>query len=136
MKKISAVIIFCLYLGVVFAQNKVSHDIWTELLQKHVSPYGKVDYKGFQGDEKRLDEYIAVLKQNVATVYWKTDEQMAYWINAYNAFTVKLILMNYPLTTIMEIKEDGKDAWHIPFINLGDKTNYHNAKYRRALTDH
>ena len=53
--------------------------------------------------------------------YWKVDDQKAYWINTYNAFTVKLILKNYPLNTIMDIKEGDKDAWHIPFINLDNK---------------
>jgi len=103
------------------AQTKISHARWTELLQKYVDPYGVIDYKGFKSDEKKLDEYLAKLSANIPGPYWKIDEQKAYWINAYNAFTVKLVLKYYPLESIMDIKEDDKDAWHIPFIRLGDK---------------
>ena len=105
----------------IFGQYNVSHASWTELLQKYVDPYGKVDYKGFKNDEKALDEYLETLKKNVPGPFWKTEDQEAYWINAYNAFTIKLVLKHYPIKSIMEIKEGGKDAWHIPFIKLGDK---------------
>lgn len=120
-KRIASIIIFSLIVSSLHAQQSVSHHIWTELLQKHVNPYGKVNYKGFQEDEDRLDEYLELLKKNHPDQYWKVEDQKAYWINAYNAFTVKMILMHYPLKTIMDIKKDGKDAWHIPFIHLGDK---------------
>jgi len=103
------------------AQTKISHSKWTALLQEHVDPYGIIDFKGFKANEDKLDEYLDKLSANHPQPFWKTDEQKSYWINAYNAFTVKLILMNYPLNSIMDIKEDDKDAWHIPFIEIGDK---------------
>jgi hypothetical protein len=101
--------------------QKVSHQAWTDLLQKHVDDYGKVDYKGFIEDREKLDSYLDHLSQNPAEPYWKVGEQEAYWINTYNAFTIKLILDNYPLKSIRDIKKDDKDAWHIPFIELGTK---------------
>ena len=103
-----------------YAQG-ISHQSWTNLLQKHVDAYGKVNYKGFMEDREKLDAYLDLLSQNTANPYWKVEEQEAFWINAYNAFTIKLVLDHYPLKTIMDIKKDGKDAWHIPFIKLGDK---------------
>lgn len=109
------------FLSTAVSQNSVSHQKWTELLQKYVDPYGKVDYKGFKADEARLDEYLDLLSNNAPTNYWKVEDQKAYWINAYNAFTVKLILKNYPLKSIMEIKEGEKNAWNIPFIKIGEK---------------
>jgi hypothetical protein len=90
-------------------------------LQKYVDPYGVVNYKAFKTDEKLLDEYLEKLKTNGPKPYWKVEEQKAFWINAYNAFTVKLVLMHYPIKSIKDINEDGKDAWHIPFIQIGDK---------------
>ena len=83
-----------LFTGIAFGltAQKVSHQTWTELLQKHVDPYGIVDYKGFKDDEAKLDVYLDRLNQNPAMPYWKVEEQEAYWINAYNAFTIKLIL--------------------------------------------
>jgi hypothetical protein len=68
-----------------------------------------------------LDDYLERLSANPPDKYWKIEEQKAYWINAYNAFTVKLVLMHYPLNSIMDIKENDKDAWHIPFIEIKDK---------------
>ena len=45
---------------------------------------------------------------------------MAYWINAYNAFTIKLILDHYPVKSIKDI--DGGNPWEVRWIKLGDKT--------------
>jgi hypothetical protein len=101
--------------------QQVSHQAWTELLQKHVNDYGRVNYKGFIEDRAKLDSYLDRLSQNPAKPNWDIGEQEAFWINAYNAFTIQLILDHYPIKSIMDIKEDGKNAWHIPFIKLGDK---------------
>lgn len=103
------------------SQNSMSHESWTALLQKYVDPYGKVNYKGFKEDEKALDVYLELLKENHPGPYWKNEDQIAFWINAYNAFTIKLVLENYPVKSIMDIKKGDKDAWHISFIRLGDK---------------
>lgn len=100
----------------------VSHDIWEELLQKHVSEAGNVSYKGLQADEARFQEYLNLLRNNHPAEGWSEDEIKVYWINAYNAFTVELILKNYPLESITSIKEGDKDAWNIPFITIGEKT--------------
>ncbi len=45
---------------------------------------------------------------------------MAFWINAYNAFTVKLIVDNYPISSIMKL-DNGK-VWDRKWINIGGKT--------------
>ena len=45
---------------------------------------------------------------------------MAYWINAYNAFTVKLILKNYPISSITKL--DSGKPWDVKWIKLGEKT--------------
>ncbi|HAW51287.1 MAG TPA: DUF547 domain-containing protein [Flavobacteriales bacterium] len=99
----------------------ISHLEWTRLLQKHVDAYGNVNYKGLMEDRDKLDAYLNMLSENPAMSFWKVEEQEAFWINAYNAFTIKLILDHYPVKSIKDIEKDGKDAWHIPFIKLGDK---------------
>ena len=82
------------------------------LLYKHVSTEGRVDYPGFIQDRPRLDQYMDLLSAHHPNdKYWSPDEQMAYWINAYNAFTVILILDHYPIQSIKDIKKG------IPFIN-------------------
>ncbi len=95
----------------------ISHQEWDAMLSKHVSATGKVNYKGFKAEEATLDQYLSKLTSNPPQSNWAKNEQLAYWINAYNAFTVKLILNNYPLKSITELK----DPWDTPFISIGDK---------------
>lgn len=100
------------------APTGVSHDIWDQLLRKYVSASGKVNYKGLKGEKGQLEAYIKLLSENVATSSWSRNERLAYWINVYNAHTVKLILDNYPLKSITDL---GK-PWDIAFVKLGTKT--------------
>ncbi|MBW6478324.1 MAG: DUF547 domain-containing protein [Bacteroidales bacterium] len=46
---------------------------------------------------------------------------MAYWINAYNAFTIKLITENYPVKSIKDINKDSS-PWDLRFIVINDRT--------------
>ncbi len=98
----------------------ISHKTWDGLLQKYVSNSGKVNYKGFKSEEATLDAYLDFLSKNVPTKATGRNTAMAYWINAYNAFTIKLILKNYPVKSIMDI--NGGKAWDLKFIQLGGKT--------------
>ena len=85
--------------------NPLNHQIWTDLLQKHVSNKGNVNYKGFVADKALLQQYLDQLTQNKPTDNWSKNAQLAYWINVYNAFTVKLIVDNYPVASIKDIKK-------------------------------
>lgn len=96
-----------------------SHDAWDVLLKKHVSATGKVNYKGLQKDKSKLDAYLKSLSDNAPQTSWSKPETMAYWINAYNAFTIKLILDNYPISSITKIS-NGK-PWDDKWIHIGDK---------------
>lgn len=98
----------------------VSHQTWDALLQKYISNSGKVNYKGLKSEEAILDTYLDFLSKNVPTKSTGRKTAMAYWINAYNAFTIKLILKNYPVKSIMDI--NGGKAWDLKFIKLGGKT--------------
>ena len=90
----------------------VNHEAWTALLQKHVTKTGKVNYKGFREDADQLKAYIKSLGKQIPTKSWTKDEKLAYWINAYNAMTVDLILKNYPLESIKEIDNPWKqELW-------------------------
>ncbi len=97
-----------------------NHDIWNGLLVKYVSSTGKVNYKGFKSNEAILDSYLKLLAENPIQKDWSRNKKMAYWINAYNAFTIKLILKNYPLQSIIDL--DGGKTWDKKWIKLGDET--------------
>ncbi|MEQ8702551.1 MAG: DUF547 domain-containing protein [Phaeodactylibacter sp.] len=104
----------------------VEHRIWDSLLQKHVTEDGLVNYEGFIADSARLNDYLDVLRQNHPNdKHWSRDEQLAYWINAYNAFTVKLVADHYPVESIKDIKNGipfVNTVWDIKFIEIEGRT--------------
>ncbi|MDX6746540.1 DUF547 domain-containing protein [Polaribacter sp. PL03] len=118
MKKILLILVAIFTLSQVNAQTS----IFNSLLQKHVTKSGIVDYKSLKNDEAKLDSYISYLEKTTPASSWSTNKQKAFWINAYNAYTIKKILENYPLKSIMDIKEGGKTAWKIPFAKVGGQT--------------
>ncbi len=90
-----------------------SHDIWNNLLQKHVDKDGFVDYKGIIKDKDKFQQYLDLLSSHPPGPKWTKEQKMAYWINAYNAFTVKLITDHYPVKSIKDIGS----SIQIPFVN-------------------
>jgi len=117
MKKIILLISAIFFIATTNAQTSIFH----ELLQAHVDADGNVDYKAFKADEEKLDTYISYLEKTKPEKSWSSNKQKAFWINAYNAYTIKLILGKYPLNSIMKIKKKGKNAWNIPFAKVGGK---------------
>ncbi len=98
---------------------KPGHLLWDELLQQYVSTDGRVDYQGLKSAEAMLDKYLARLATSVPGPSASRTEAMAYWINAYNAFTVKLILDHWPVRSIRDIH--GGNPWDVKWIELGGK---------------
>ncbi|MCG9792246.1 DUF547 domain-containing protein [Flavobacterium algicola] len=97
--------------------NNVDHSKWDALLKKNVSSTGKVNYKGFVKDKAALESYLKTLDAGVPASAWSRNATLSYWINAYNAYTVKLIVDNYPVKSIKEIS----DPWGKKFFTLGGK---------------
>lgn len=99
----------------------ISHDGWDKLVRKHVASDGLVDYRGFQEDDEDLQQYLDLISANPPAKSWSEAEQLAYWINAYNAFTVKVIADNYPLESIRDLHTIPgiKTIWHKEFFKIG-----------------
>ena len=72
----------------------VDHTLYAELLNNYVKS-GFVDYQGFKNEEAKLDRYLKVLEE-IDTKKLPRNEEFAFYINAYNAWTIKLILTGYP----------------------------------------
>lgn len=90
----------------------IKHNVWDTLLKTHVNAAGLVDYQGIIEDSVRFEGYLTTLRNHHPNKKnWNREERLAYWINAYNAFTVKLIIDNYPTESIKDIKSG------IPFVN-------------------
>ena len=90
-----------------FASNslisqKNIHDIWDSELKKYVDEEGNVNYRCGK-KFKTIRKYLINLENNPPIEQWTKYDSLAYFINAYNAVTVKLILDNYPLRSIKDL---------------------------------
>lgn len=79
------------------------HKAWSALLKKHVvlidnGKASQVRYAGFAQDRNELKAYLGTLSRVTQVEFnaWSKPQQMAFLINAYNAFTVEKILTRYP----------------------------------------
>lgn len=104
----------------------ITHELWDTLLQQNVTEEGNVNYEGFIKDSVKFEQYLTILKNNHPNDNnWAEKERLSYWINAYNAFTVKLIIDNYPVKSIKDIKNGipfVNTVWDIKFIKIEGKT--------------
>lgn len=100
------------------ASSAPSHDAFDALLREYVSSNGKVNYTGIRANEKKLDNYLNTLARQRPQSDWSREQRLAYWINAYNAFTIKLILNHYPVESIKDIDQ----PWDKKWIELQGKT--------------
>ena len=105
-----------------FLHTTAQTSVFDTLLKDHVDSNGNVNYKGFKADEAQLQTYLNYLAVTKPQKSWSTAKIKAFWANTYNAYTIQLILDNYPLKSIMNIKKKGKDAWNIPFAKVGGTT--------------
>ena len=86
----------------------ISHQLWNDFLARYVSKHpdgiNRVAYqKVSDSDRKHLKSYLHQSSQiNIST--YNREEQLAYWINLYNALTLNLILEHLPVSSIREIK--------------------------------
>lgn len=103
----------------------VPHQTWDELLRRYVDADGFVDYAGWKQspeDLQRLDEYLAALSRADAARDATAVQRLAFWINAYNAVTVRGILREYPTTSIQNhtARVWGYNIWRDLKLIVGD----------------
>lgn len=133
MRYIASIVAFILLVGCSSVQSQdangkpVSHEMFTELLSRHVNSTGLVNYKGFKKDREKLNQYLELLKSTAPNKNWSDEEQIAYWINVYNAFTIDLVLQHYPVQSIKDIGSSIQipfvnTPWDVKFIEIGGET--------------
>jgi len=104
MRKLAATLaLVALPLGAAFAQLDHSHAAWTALLKKHVvvidgGKASQVRYADLAKDRAQLKAYLDSLSKVTEGEFkgWSKPQQMAFLINAYNAFMIEKILTRYP----------------------------------------
>lgn len=111
-----------------------THEQWTALLQKHVNGDGWVNYEGFIQDSIVLNNYLKLIETNYPNEKtWRRDEILAYWINAYNAYTVQIVIRNYPVASIKDIQPGlafVNSVWDIKFITIeGEQLDLNNIEH-------
>lgn len=103
-------------------QSYSQTDVFNALLKTYVDTEGNIDYKGLRKNRALLDIYLNHLENQIPGRNWSQNKAKAFWMNAYNAYTIKLILDSYPLKKITDIKRKGRNAWKIPFAVVGKET--------------
>ncbi len=103
--------------GLVSAQEKVNHDGFARLLAQYVNN-GIVNYKGFKAAEGQLDAYLERLAR-VKPDALDRQESMAFYMNLYNAWTIKLILSRYPdVRSIKDLGSVFQSPWKKKIVRL------------------
>ena len=106
--------------------NDPAPERWDRLLKSHVAwtangTASVVDYAGFARDQEALKQYLADLSAVDKGQFdaWSKGERRAFLINAYNAFTIQLILTKYPdLTSIKDLGGLFSSPWKQRFFSL------------------
>lgn len=98
--------------------GQVDYRLYAELLKKHVKN-GVVSYRGFKQDEATFDRFLKVLETTDLKILSK-QEKFAFYINTYNAWTIKLVLTGYP--GVRSIKDLGsllQSPWKKKIVRVG-----------------
>jgi hypothetical protein len=103
-----------------------AHPAWEALLQRHVAANAagtasKVRYAGMMADRARLAAYLDALAAVTREDYgrWTRQQRLAFLINAYNAWTVELVLTRYPgVESIKDLGSVLQSPWKRKFVRL------------------
>jgi hypothetical protein len=95
------------------------HSAWNSILKANVSSSGKVNYSAMKSSLADLEKYIKQLEGFGDRGDWSRNEKLAYWVNLYNAATVRLILSNYPVSSITDL--NGGKPWDLKVVTIAGK---------------
>jgi hypothetical protein len=115
--RILIIILLCSIGSLSFGQP--NYKDWDAFLKKYVSPAGSVDYKNIKSNIKELHAIVHTFSMQKISSNWNINDKLAFWINAYNLFTIKLIVDNYPIKSIQHL--DGGKPWDVKRIIIGGK---------------
>ena len=117
----SGILLVFLYGGQSLAFDH-EHKQWDTILKQNLNAKNLVNYKKIKENKAPLEDYLKVLKSVKKADYskWNKQQKMTFLINAYNAFTVKVIVENYPLKSIKDIGSLFTSTWktEFPYLSL------------------
>jgi hypothetical protein len=86
-----------------------SYDSWDRLLAEVASAEGRIDYQRLLERRSTLDEFLSRLAasspESDPTLFPEVEDALAYWINAYNAFTLAGIADEYPISSVWKTRD-------------------------------
>jgi len=93
------ILLAALYSTPVTAVATFDNGGYAVILSGYVDEGGLVDYAGLKANGELLEAWVASLDGLDREVYegWTDKEKIAFWINAYNGLTLKLIVDHYPI---------------------------------------
>ena len=80
-----------------------SHDLFDQVLQEHVDENGQVNYTKLKANPEKLEAYLDLLAVAKPTA-GSYNEQLTFWINAYNAIVIKGVIDHYPTNSVRRVK--------------------------------
>ncbi len=105
--------------------GEFDHKLWDAVLREHVNEKGRVDYAAVQKDEQ-FDRYLEQLEAVDVKQLKNADERLAFWINAYNALTIRAVLDTLPADQskwaeyrIIDQKVNGTSIWKGRKFDIG-----------------
>lgn len=111
----------------VFSFNALAFDhgyqAWNEVLNQYTSKKKNqvyVDYKKLKASPAALDKFLSTLENLDKKSFDKfsQNEKLAFWLNAYNAFTFRLVIKHYPVESIKDIGWFFSTPWKVDFFKL------------------
>ncbi|MBI3863077.1 MAG: DUF547 domain-containing protein [Planctomycetia bacterium] len=104
----------------------IDHRDWDRLLRRYVDAEGNVGYAGWKetpGDVEALDTYLSTLSLANPALDAGRDSRLAFWINAYNALTIRGILREYPTASVSQhtAQSPGFSFWRDLRLHVGDR---------------
>jgi hypothetical protein len=97
-----------------FSQN-FDYKNYNSFLKKYVSNAGNVNYDKIKANKAELDGLITQFESAEPSSKWSKNDKLAYYINQYNIYTVKVIIDNYPTKSIKDIN----GAWDKKIVPSG-----------------
>ena len=117
---VAIILIGVFVFGATVQAGQVDYRLYEKLLKKHVRD-GVVSYRGFKQDEATLDRFLKVI-ENTDLNALSQQGKFAFYINAYNAWTIKLILTGYPgIESIKDLGSLLRSPWKKEIVRVGGK---------------
>ncbi len=99
--------IISVFINQIYANNFEAYESFNTVLENYVDSTGMINYKGIRENPYSFSEYFdfieSVSPRSHPSYFKSKEDQMAYWINAYNALTVKIMMDNPKANSILDM---------------------------------